>query len=115
MDGWCVEWMADDFFLVGISRWVVIPRISFDRNMIIIPLVAIAIARTNPTPSHDTTAVYSIPKSVPSPSPVPLLLTNDHLPRNGSSTWAVNARPSTISRSTATSRRTRSHGSTSGK
>ena len=41
-----------NFFLIGISRWI------------IIPLAAIAIARTNPTPSHNTTAVYPIPKSV---------------------------------------------------
>ena len=64
MDGWCVEWMAEDFFLVGISR----------RD--IIPLAAIAIPGTGPTPSHDTTAVYPIPKSVSPPlplSPYPLL------------------------------------------
>ena len=52
----------------------------FDRNMVIIPLVAIPIARTNPTPSHDTTAVYPTLKSVSPPSPLApyLLLTITH-------------------------------------
>ena len=51
VDGVRSGWLTD-FFLTGISRWVVVP------------LAAIAIARTNLTPSHDTTAVYPIPKSV---------------------------------------------------
>ena len=50
VDGVRSGWLTN-LFLIGISRWVV-------------PLAAIAIARTNPTPSHDTTAVYPVPKSV---------------------------------------------------
>ena len=65
MDGMRSGWLTN-FFLLGISRWVVVP------------LAATAIARTNPTPSHDTTAVYPILKSVSAP-PLSPSLTNNHL------------------------------------
>ena len=96
--GWVGGWMA-----CGVDGC----RISFDRNMYDHhPACCYCYCKNKPYPKSRYNCGVLDPKVNPPPFPCPLPLTNNHSPRNGSSTWAVNVRPSTISHSTSTLRRT---------